>query len=768
MPIKSAASHKVLRHTIPIGLLIVFGLSTLVLKYSILPQREEVELEESMLPSSARDVIVLGIDFSQFGGDVLTQSNLKIIADIDSYIQELEGIRRYSSLLNATVIKAQYDEILVLPFIPDSTVDSYEQAEILELKRNYKNYPEIRPYLSPDFKACAFYLEPGLTYPEHRLIEHIETVQSLIREKYGITFEFTGLRPVRVFIERFIVRDIFKIFPLLFILISLLYYVCFRNMRVLILSWFVKILSTAFAYGCYLVWGKELSPFIILVPIFNVGLLSDYLIHMFYHIQGQGGFQTPHSARTYLSIPLSLTALSSIIGFLSLILLKGAGHILLAYIISISIVVTYSLTLWWIPAQSWVTKLAPQLSKTDVRSVTRVINQVLTSLFVFIHKKRRIALILCLLILLLAVYHLPDLELQPYPVQQLPESSTIIKSERLLNEKFSGTMPFRIEIDAKQAGTFLQKKNLHLLEELQTVLVLNPDVGFQNSVLTTIKRIHYYFNNSDPRYLAIPERENDEVFQSLIEQYLLFYSASASPVEYESLIDSNRRVIAIQGILKYRDTGSVNDFLITLDRMKEILPEEWCIDLYGPVDELVQRMQRLRNNWFVSFGSGSLLIFITVLVFLKNVKMAVVSLLPSFFTLVIITGISSMLGVKIDEYTLIFVPITTGLTIDYTIHTLNAIGSMKSTHMGSSAPHTDLKALKEYGSTLIRKSGVPVFLSFLTSVFAFVSLCLSSFSGAVHFGLMLSAAIGCSFFISVFLLPGFFLQGKIKNRGLKE
>jgi hypothetical protein len=680
----------------------------------------------------------------------------------------LEGIRRYSSLLNAAVVKAQYDEILVVPFIPERTIDSYEQAEILELKRNYGNYPEIRPYLSPDFKACAFYLEPGLTYPEHRLIEHIETVQRLIGEKHGITFEFTGLRPMRVFIERFIVRDIVKILPLLFVLISLLYYVSFRNMRVLVLSWFVKILSTAFAYSCYLFWGRELSPFIILVPVFNAGLLSDYLIHVVYHVQGRGGLQTPRSARTYLAVPLSLTALSSIIGFLSLILLKGSGHILLASIISVSIAVAYSLALWWVPSLSWAEKPALQHSKTDVRSVTRALNRMLTSFFVAVHKMRRIALILCLLILLLAVYHLPHLELQPYPVQQLPESSTIIKSEKLLNEKFSGTVPFRIEIDAGKAGTFLQKKNLHLLEELQTVLALNPDVGFQSSVLTTIKRIHYYFNNSDPRYLAIPEREDDEKFQSLIEQYLLFYSATASPVEYESLIDSNRRVIAIQGILKYRDPVSVNEFLTTLERMKEILPEDWGLSLYGPVDELVQRMQRLRNNWFVSFGSGSLLIFMTVLVFLKNVKMSVFSLLPSFFTLVIITGISSMLGVKIDEYTLIFVPITTGLTIDYTIHTLNAIGSMKGTSMKTSAPTTDVKALKEYGSTLIRKSGVPVFLSFLTSLFAFVSLYLSSFSGTVHFGIMLSAAIGCSFFISVFLLPGFFIQGKIEVGGRKE
>ena len=64
-------------------------------KFNVPSEKEEIEREKSLLPTSAQDVIVLGIDFSRFGGDVLTRSNLKIIVEIDKYLQELEGIRKY-------------------------------------------------------------------------------------------------------------------------------------------------------------------------------------------------------------------------------------------------------------------------------------------------------------------------------------------------------------------------------------------------------------------------------------------------------------------------------------------------------------------------------------------------------------------------------------------------------------------------------------------------------------------------------------------------
>ncbi|MDE0445993.1 MAG: hypothetical protein OXH96_04915, partial [Spirochaetaceae bacterium] len=44
-------------------------------------------------------------------------------------------------------------------------------------------------------------------------------------------------------------------------------------------------------------------------------------------------------------------------------------------------------------------------------------------------------------------------------------------------------------------------------------------------------------------------------------------------------------------------------------------------------------------------------------------------------------------------------------------------------------------------AAVVRGCGVPMFMSFLTSVVAFLSLAVSSFSGAVHFGIMIAAAI---------------------------
>jgi predicted RND superfamily exporter protein len=101
--------------------------------------------------------------------------------------------------------------------------------------------------------------------------------------------------------------------------------------------------------------------------------------------------------------------------------------------------------------------------------------------------------------------------------------------------------------------------------------------------------------------------------------------------------------------------------------------------------------------------------------------MAVISLVPSLYILLVISGLAPLLGFKIDEYTIIVVAITTGLTIDYTIHVLNSIQK-----------RTDASASQLiFSSTVSRGAGVPVFLSFLTSLLALATLFLSSFSTLV-------------------------------------
>ena len=320
-------------------------------------------------------------------------------------------------------------------------------------------------------------------------------------------------------------------------------------------------------------------------------------------------------------------------------------------------------------------------------------------------------------------------------------------------------MPFTLEIDSGQAGSFITETGLRSLEEAHKILNVNPDVGYQSSILTALKRMHYYFNDADPQYLAIPEVEDEERFSALVEQYLLFYSASASPESYESLIDSAHRIVSIQGILKYRGVGSIGEFKSSLAEVRNRLPPDWRIELSGPLNELLRRQKQLERNWFFAFTAGSLLIFFTVLIFFRSLKMSVISMLPSLFILLVVTAICLVLGIQIDEYTIIIVAVSTGLTIDYTIHLLNSIRGIGERSSAGNGLTSGRQRILWYGYSLIRSGGLPVFFSFLTSLVAFSSLFLSSFAGAAHFGLLISAAIGSAFFIGVFLLPLFFVPG---------
>jgi predicted RND superfamily exporter protein len=717
-------------------------------------EAEQVDDLIAPLPTTAADVIILVADFSNLSGDLLKNENIQILREIDGSISRMSGLRGYSSLITATVVKTEQDEILSVPFIPK------DMERLDEARMQYSDFPEIRPYLSPDLRHAVFYLEPGLTCPTQPIISKLEALQSDILKTRGVTIHFTGLRPIRAYLERYLSQDLIKALPVMFVLISLLYYLGFGNWRVLVISWVLKLVISASAFACYRIFFDQVSPLLLLIPTFNFGLLSDYLIHLFYHLQGRSGIESWRSVRSYLIIPLSLTALTSIIGFLSLLVFGGEGHMLVALTVSISIAVVYLLTLWWLPEMIG-TRLQIELPYgSPARLLSRRTNRAFTVLLLHLVRYRGLVIAVLVILLIVSGVSLVHLEIQPYPLEQFPKSSTVARAERILTESFAGTVPFRLDIEAEVSEAFLDKNRLRSLEAVHEIIGSNRDVGFQHSILSVLKRINYYFYDSNPRYLAIPEIEDEQLFSSLIQQYLLFYSVSTSPEEYESLIDSSFRTVSVHGILRYRGTDSLAGFLSTVNEIEASVSPGWDVTLSGPVLELVRIKSSMEHSWYVVFGIGSILIFLTVLVFYKSLKMSLISLIPSFSILLVLAGIAARFDIQVDEYTIIIVGICTGLTIDYTIHMLNTIQKVRSRSSPRRGDNKTDASLVLYGYSLIRSGGLPVFLSFLSSILAFSALFFSSFRGAVHFALLLSLAISSALFIGVFILPLFFVPWK--------
>jgi uncharacterized protein len=188
-----------------------------------------------------------------------------------------------------------------------------------------------------------------------------------------------------------------------------------------------------------------------------------------------------------------------------------------------------------------------------------------------------------------------------------------------------------------------------------------------------------------------------------------------------------------------------------------ILPPGWSLKVHGMVSQLAEEQYKLANNWIMSFLGGSLLIFLTVLVYYRKLRMALLSLIPGVISMVISFGFIGMVGISIDAFSIIFVAIITGLVIDYSIHTLAALEHI-----------TEISSLEDGFSQIMGYSGIPIFLSFLTSLLSFSVLFLSSFQGARSLGFLLFTSLVLSFFLSLYLLPLLVLPGRIKSPNAGE
>ena len=702
---------------------------------------------EARLPSQGDNVVAVAVDLSARDGDGLDQANLSVIARVDAFIRSLEGVRGYSSPLRATVVRATADDISARPFVPPDLVDAYDPATAQELRRSYPLFPEIHPYWSADLRTVAFYLELGSRIPPATLVARLEELQRTL-EAEGVELHFTGLRPIAVEVGRLMTRDVRALLPFAGVLIAAVFLLTFGSVRGVLLALAATGIAAGIGYAVFTLLAAAATPLLVLLPVFAGGLLSDYVIHTGYHL-GSFGDGSPRAARSYLGLPLALTAATTVIGFLSLVGLGSDAHVFVGVTVSAGALAALVLALWWVPAFGPIRGRARAgRGRALTRLTTRRIRRVLVVAVLALARYRVLAAVILAAAAGLAGLNLHRLRVEPYPLHQLPEASTIVRAERLFNGKFAGTVPFAIELDAGEPNAFVRREPLERLASIHRSLAESGEVGHHQSLLTVVERINSYFTDGDPASRRLPDVQDPDAFERLVSQYLLFFAASASPAAYDALTDSDFSVARLHGIIRYRDFETLRRFQDRVEALRGELPDGWTLRVSGPVQDLLQHAARLRNGWLRTFGSGALLIFLTVLAAFRDLRLAVLSLLPPCVVLLAVAGAAPLFGVHLDDYTVIAIAVTLGLTVDYTIHVINALRRSPAAARRTDAGATGRIRL---AIAVARGSGVPVFMSFLTSVVAFLSLAISSFAGAVHFGMMIAAAIAGAFVLSLFI-----------------
>ena len=168
-------------------------------------------------------------------------------------------------------------------------------------------------------------------------------------------------------------------------------------------------------------------------------------------------------------------------------------------------------------------------------------------------------------------------------------------------------------------------------------------------------------------------------------------------------------------------------------------------------------LQSLFKSQILTLGFVMIGIFIMFMILFKNLKLAVIGVMPNFIAAFFILGIIGLLGIPLDMMTITIAAITIGIAVDNSIH---YIYRFKEEYLKN---NNYKETLRLCHSTV----GVAILNTSITIVFGFSILVFSNFIPTIYFGVFTGLAMLFAMISVLTLLPALILITKpFKNNSV--
>jgi len=273
-------------------LIIAVFLTITILFGSFIPRAElEPDLKE-MLPRNISSRINTERIDELFGGtemlmvlidtdDVLKPETLKRVKKIAKEMNKLKGVDKVLSLFDLKNIYSEYGAMIIDPAVKRIPRTAAEAETLREdIKTNDLVYGSV---VSRDFTLTAVIalLKTGVS-DEYIL----EQISGLIKENPGPEEIIIGGMPnMRNQVNKYIKKDMLLLLPIGLLIMLVFLYLCFRELRGVILPALVVVMSIIFSMGLIPLLGWKIYIITILLPVILIAVANDYGIHLIANIK---------------------------------------------------------------------------------------------------------------------------------------------------------------------------------------------------------------------------------------------------------------------------------------------------------------------------------------------------------------------------------------------------------------------------------------------------------------------------------------------------
>jgi predicted RND superfamily exporter protein len=230
---------------------------------------------------------------------------------------------------------------------------------------------------------------------------------------------------------------------------------------------------------------------------------------------------------------------------------------------------------------------------------------------------------------------------------------------------------------------------------------------------------------------------------------------------FESYIDPDFRTCNVMTRLGQNGDGLLGTAGLKhiLKRISEhlsaTLPAEYAFKITGYPLMLIKSVDYIVNGQVQSLLLTLLVVGFVVLLLLKDIRAAVLSLIPMSVAVIINFGIMGWFGIHLDIATSIIAAITIGIAVDDTIHYVHRFNE-------------EILIDGNYLAAMRRSHdsvGRAMYYTSITIIIGFSILTLSNFIPTIYFGLFTGLAMLIAMFANLTLLALLLIIWRPKNSG---
>lgn len=730
-------------------------------------QMKGLKINSDILSSLPEDDPVAGLYLEigeEFGGndmgmvvlevdDVFTVEAIEAVHRITDTIRFASGVASVTSLTNVLDIKSSEWGIEVGKLIDEYALPDTQEA--VDTIRDYVMSKEMYRggLVSEDGTSTVvmFTLDHGI---DHKAV--VEEIRART-DALGIqgVISMGGLPVMMDDVNRLIIQDVIRLVPLVFLLICLILFLSFRTWRDTVLPLLTAGVSVVWTMGIMALTGFSLTIISNIIPVVLMAVGSAYAIHVLNHVRlhaTPGDRNALIRAVSFISVPVILASVTTIIGFVSFVF--GAYLTMIrdfGLFTAIGTLIALLLSLTLVPAMLsfFKVKRAPETLEdpsvgdrkkfvSDLQGLpSKEKSNTLTALVKWMLRRPVPVMVVWLMVLLACVYGITMLRTSVNMTHYFKPGFPTRVAEDILQQKFGGSMPVFVLFE----GDMQDPQVLKQMAATEEFMKSDPNIFSTQSVAGLIEQM----NDAMEAGYRVPDD------RAQIEQLWFL-------LEGQEMMDQLVNDALDRGIIQTRFASiDSRDMEVFSERMTQFLEgqqgEVYKVSFTGMPSVYVELNNSLIRSQVSSLIIAIIMVLLLVSTILVSLKHGVLAAIPVISTVVLLLGFMGLWGIPLDVATVLVASVALGIGIDYSIHVITGFRH----HLKLSGdPRTALV-------NTILTSGRAVIINMVSVSAGFMLLMFSQIIPLQHFGILVAVSMIASGFGALTLLP-VLLSVKVESR----